>query len=195
MWFPAKGKLNRGFTLLELLVVIAIIGILSSVVLASLNSSREKASNAAILSQMNEYQKALELYYSDEGVYPHNWGGALRARVLCLGEGVGTEDCLGTVSFGSVIQDVWNASIETAFGRYLSQLPREEFGAFSSPAYSGCSSSGPNYAWNSPTNNCAESQYSIWFLLAGADEDCGDAVRADGTFGTTNDLTLCRLMP
>lgn len=34
---------KRGFTLIELLVVIAIISLLSSVVMASLNDSREKA--------------------------------------------------------------------------------------------------------------------------------------------------------
>ena len=43
---------NKGFTLIELLVVIAIIGILSSVVLASLSVTRTRAKEAAFQSEV-----------------------------------------------------------------------------------------------------------------------------------------------
>ncbi|MFA6077583.1 MAG: type II secretion system protein [Candidatus Paceibacterota bacterium] len=61
---------GRGFTLIELLVVIAIIGILSSVVLASLNTARGKARDAKRLSEMRQMQIALDLYYDNFGSYP-----------------------------------------------------------------------------------------------------------------------------
>jgi len=60
----------RGFTLIELLVVIAIIGILSSVVLASLNSARQKGRDARRISDVKQIQLALELYYDANGAYP-----------------------------------------------------------------------------------------------------------------------------
>jgi prepilin-type N-terminal cleavage/methylation domain-containing protein len=62
-----KTKLSRGFTLIELLVVIAIIGILSAVVLASLNSARDKAADAAVKSNLNNIRAQAELFYDNNG--------------------------------------------------------------------------------------------------------------------------------
>ena len=63
-------KKNKGFTLIELLVVIAIIGILSSVVLASLNSARQKSRDARRIADVKQLQLALELYFDSNANYP-----------------------------------------------------------------------------------------------------------------------------
>ena len=63
-------KNTQGFTLIELLVVIAIIAILSSVVLASLNSARQKARDARRISDLKQIQLALELYFDSNANYP-----------------------------------------------------------------------------------------------------------------------------
>ena len=60
---------KKGFTLIELLVVIAIIGILSSVVLASLNTARGKGADAAIKSNLANMRAQAELYYDTNGGY------------------------------------------------------------------------------------------------------------------------------
>ncbi len=61
---------NTGFTLIELLVVIAIIGLLSTVVMTSLNSARKKGRDTRRVEDLNTIRQALEVYYDDNGKYP-----------------------------------------------------------------------------------------------------------------------------
>lgn len=80
---------RKGFTLIELLVVIAIIGLLSSIVLASLNTARSKGRDARRASEMHSAVNALELYKLDNsGAVPASpaIGGACGTSNLCLGD-------------------------------------------------------------------------------------------------------------
>lgn len=61
---------EKGFTLIELLVVIAIIGILATIVLASLNSARQRSRDAKRIGDLRSLQTALELFFDDNIAYP-----------------------------------------------------------------------------------------------------------------------------
>lgn len=68
---PKFNTNKRGFTLIELLVVIAIIGLLSSVVLASLSSARAKARTARTQADLKQIQLAMQLLYNDTNLHPN----------------------------------------------------------------------------------------------------------------------------
>ncbi|MSU55596.1 MAG: type II secretion system protein [Candidatus Taylorbacteria bacterium] len=62
---------QKAFTLIELLVVMSIIGILSSVVLVNLNGARQKARDVKRVSDIQQIQLALTLYFdANGGKYP-----------------------------------------------------------------------------------------------------------------------------
>ena len=75
-----KNRLHRGFTLIELLVVIAIIGILSSVVLASLNTARNKGADAAVKADLANARAQAELFYDANG---NSYDGGTAATDVC----------------------------------------------------------------------------------------------------------------
>lgn len=62
-------KSNKAFTLIELLVVVAIIGILSAVVISSLNSAREKGKIATIKSTLKQLYNQATLNQLEYGSF------------------------------------------------------------------------------------------------------------------------------
>lgn len=81
-------SLKKGFTLIELLVVVSIIVLLASLVMAAVATAQMKARDARRIADLQQYQKALEMYYSDNLAYP------------LVFSGLGPEAC-SSVSFGT----------------------------------------------------------------------------------------------
>lgn len=101
---------TRGFTLIELLVVISIISLLSSVVLASLNSARARARDAQRSSDVRQMQLALELYRNTNGGYPSSY--------LCGSVVMGPNWC------NSVDTTSWN-NFQAFLAPYISKVPND----------------------------------------------------------------------
>ena len=88
---------KKGFTLIELLVVIAIIGLLASIVLVSLTSTRIKGRDVRRVSDTHQIQTALELYFNDCGQYPSALTNPTSAQ---------TTGCPGSTSLANFLQTV-----------------------------------------------------------------------------------------
>jgi len=100
---------KKGFTLIELLVVIALIGILSTLVLANLNSARERSRDVQRKSDLRNIQTALRIYYNDLGGFPDS-----NASYAILGCGA-----LGTTACS------WGAEWSVGTTVYMSLLPTD----------------------------------------------------------------------
>jgi prepilin-type N-terminal cleavage/methylation domain-containing protein len=188
---------TTGFTILELIIVIAIIGVLIAIFVISQTTARNKAHNATVLFQIEEYVKAIELYHTDVGIYPS--GGvsddAQRTIVYCIYDGhVSGQRCMpsspSTLVPNHSPYPPGNSSVRIALKNYMTTLPKLDHlpgTAYASPAYSGCTypaSGGPQ---------CDQTKdYSFWFLLKGQDQDCGRSTLVSGDVFGDGTTTLCR---
>lgn len=134
---------KRGFTLIELLVVIAIIGLLASIVLASLSTARSKALHARRQSDMHTIQIALEEYANDNsGSYPPKVGNGN-----------------------------WSALNVLVTGGYVRSLPNDPLAAGAPPDWA-WSNQNTYYYWsNTGAGNgtsggsCSGFHYELWYRL------------------------------
>ncbi len=104
-----KSVLRRGFTLIELLVVIAIIGVLSTIVLGSVNTARSRGSDAAIKGNLSNVRAAAEIYYGTS----NNYGTAFTAGACAATAGTLFAD----TSVNAGITAAGNASNGTGLAR------------------------------------------------------------------------------
>src|SRR3990167_1589898 len=61
---------QKGFTLLELLIVIIILGVLATLISGNFLNSLKKGRDTRRKADLQNMQKALELYYEDKKAYP-----------------------------------------------------------------------------------------------------------------------------
>jgi type II secretion system protein G len=107
-------RVRGAFTLVELLVVIAIIGLLSTVAVVSLNTSRVKARDTKRAADLKQIMTALELYQSDNGHYP-----ITTPAWACF-------DCASYIN--TAVINPAAASITVALAPYLPKAPTDPFG-------------------------------------------------------------------
>ncbi len=104
---------RKAFTLIELLVVIAIIGILAAVVIASLNSAREKSRISKVASDLRSIELAFNMLLLETGCWPKERNS--HASTYC------TYALTSSTSNPSIAQAI--SSNTTNFSNYLSSAP------------------------------------------------------------------------
>ncbi len=103
-----KMNLKKGFTLIELLVVVAIIGILASVVLASLNTPRTRGADAAIKANLVSVRGQAEIVY--DGVSPNSYATVCDNATVVAALAAATS-ASGTTAVCNDAADAWAASV------------------------------------------------------------------------------------
>ena len=78
--------MKKSFTLLELIIAIVILGVLSTLISGNFITSLKKGRDARRKADLEQIQRAIEMYYEDKRAYPMslNFGGKLCETTSCV---------------------------------------------------------------------------------------------------------------
>lgn len=142
----SKHNPARGFTIIELLIVIVVIAILAAITIVAYNGIQQRARDSQRKSDVATIQKALELYYLDNGFYP---------------PGSCSVGCKINGSWSSTSDGSWSNLESALVPRYLSKLPTDpQASSTTNPAISG----GYNYDYVSLGGWCTKPAGQIYTL-------------------------------
>lgn len=169
---------QKGFTLIELLIVVSIIALLSSIIIASLSTARDRAQNANRTQIAKEYQKALELYRNDHDGYPLTTVNS----PVCIGLS-NQETCFASVP--------GNTNLQEEIKKYIPGLPKNN----EPVTLSAINFGGTLYTClNANTNYCQS--YKIEWIMEGIDTNCGGGYANNSIFIDTSNNptnTFCQI--
>ncbi len=100
-------KKQAGFTLMELIVVMAILGLLATIGLNSFRSSQLKSRDGKRKSDLEQVQRALEMYHNDYGRYPDSSNGQIVINLTAI---------------------AWGDEMRDANTLYMKELPKDPSG-------------------------------------------------------------------
>ena len=152
-----RAKSIRAFTLIELLVVIAIIGILSAVVLASLNTARVKGYNAGTISNIESLRQAFALGSLDASL-PSSGGASVCISQTCTDYPSNAHSASVDAFLAPNIQEPTDSgNVPDGTGNFIKGYQyRSQFGPVTSPYTSVVFAQGPYifYSLQQPVSNC-----------------------------------------
>lgn len=113
-----QTRAHSGFTIVELLIVIVVIGLLAAITIVTYSGIRQRADNTAKYQAAASYEKAVQLYATENSSMPPVIGS------VCLGQGytVRGSDTAGSCG-GSDYTTKENAVFNTAIETVLSRIP------------------------------------------------------------------------
>jgi len=96
---------SRGFTIVELLIVIVVIGILATVTIVAYNGIQQRARNAQVISGVQQYIKALNMYVTAKGQLP------LTTGAVCLGDNYPSNFCWNGANGVRTVSTTFDANL------------------------------------------------------------------------------------